>query len=120
MREAAARKLQQKDLLTAAERRIRLSVRQAYRNTRDYHYRVLAQQRLLESSQTKLDSVRLGRRVGVRSTLDELQALQARADAEQKLAEVRYGQIMAYLQLLDGAGELGREEQWRRLLERLY
>ena len=61
-----------------------------------------------------------GRRVGVRSTLDELQALQARADAEQKLAEVRYGQIMAYLQLLDGAGELGREEQWRRLRERLY
>lgn len=120
VREATARALQQQELLNATERRIELAVRQAYRQTADYHYRILAQQRLLESSNSKLESVRLGRRVGVRSNLDELQAVQARAEAEQKLAEARYGQVLAYLQLLASAGVLDEEARWRWLRERLY
>lgn len=120
VREAAARELQQKELLSAAERRVRLAVRQAYRQTHDARYRILAQQRLWESSRSKLESVRLGRQVGVRSNLDELQAVQAEAEARQQLAEARYGQIMAYLQLLAHSGMLTDEAGWMALRQSLY
>lgn len=120
VREAEARLLQQQALLTAVERRIRLAVRQAYRDTHDHHYRVLAQKRLLQSSQTRLDSIRVGRRVGVRSNLDELQALQARAEARADLAEARHGQIMAYLRLLGSTGELSEMPVLQALQQRLY
>lgn len=120
VREAAARELQQRELLTAAERRVRLAVHQAYRQTHDARYRILAQQRLWESNRSKLESVRLGRQVGVRSNLDELQAVQAEAEARQQLAEARYGQIMAYLQLLAHSGTLTDETGWAALRQRLY
>ncbi|QMT41303.1 hypothetical protein [Neisseria shayeganii] len=73
-----------------------------------------------ESNRSKLESVRLGRQVGVRSNLDELQAVQAEAEARQQLAEARYGQIMAYLQLLAHSGTLTDETGWAVLRQRLY
>lgn len=120
LREAQARALQQQALLSAAERRVRLAVRQAYRDTHDHHYRVLAQKRLLHSSQTRLESIRVGRHVGMRSQLDELQAVQARAAAQAQLAEARYGHVMAYLRLLGSTGELNQPTFLQALQQRLY
>ena len=84
-----------------------------------HQYRIRAQQRLLESNRAKLESTRLGRQVGVRSLLEELQAQQAAADAEQQLAQARYGYVLAYIRLLKESGVLGetaRQQQLRREL----
>lgn len=107
IRETTARELQQHELLTAAERQVRQAVRQAYLDAYGHQYRILAQQRLLDSNRAKLESTRLGRQVGVRSLLEELQAQQAAADAEQQLAQARYGYVLAYMRLLKEAGVLG-------------
>ena len=111
IREAAARELQNKDLLTATERRVKLAVKQAYQTTRSKKNQTLAQQRLLDSNQIKLESTQLGRQVGVRNNLEETQAQQAKADAEQKLAEAKYTYIQSYLQLLQSTGVLADENR---------
>ena len=119
IRETTARELQQHELLTATERQVRQAVRQAYLDAYGHQYRILAQQRLLDSNRAKLESTRLGRQVGVRSLLEELQAQQAAADAEQQLAQARYGYVLAYMRLLKEAGVLGeaaRQQQLRREL----
>ena len=119
IRETTARELQQHELLTATERQVRQAVRQAYLDAYGHQYRILAQQRLLDSNRAKLESTRLGRQVGVRSLLEELQAQQAAADAEQQLAQARYGYVLAYVRLLKEAGVLGetaRQQQLRREL----
>lgn len=57
--------------------------------------------------------------MGVRSLLEELQAQQAAADAEQQLAQARYGYVLAYMRLLKESGVLGetaRQQQLRREL----
>ncbi|OSI15949.1 type I secretion protein TolC [Neisseria dentiae] len=111
IREAASREMQNKDLLTATERKVQLAVRQAYQTTRSSKIQTLAQQRLLETNRAKLEATQLGRQVGVRNNLEETQAQQEKADAEQKLAEAKYTYIQAYLQLLQNAGVLGDEEK---------
>ena len=121
IRETTARELQQHELLTATERQVRQAVRQAYLDAYSHQYRIRAQQRLLESNRAKLESTRLGRQVGVRSLLEELQAQQAAADAEQQLAQARYGYgyVLAYMRLLKESGVLGetaRQQQLRREL----
>ena len=111
--------MQQHELLTATERQVRQAVRQAYLDAYGHQYRILAQQRLLDSNRAKLESTRLGRQVGVRSLLEELQAQQAAADAEQQLAQARYGYVLAYMRLLKESGVLGetaRQQQLRREL----
>ena len=111
--------MQQHELLTATERQARQAVRQAYLDAYGHQYRILAQQRLLESNRAKLESTRLGRQVGVRSLLEELQAQQAAADAEQQLAQARYGYVLAYMRLLKEPsilGEVTRQQQLRREL----
>ena len=115
IREAVAREMQNKDLLTATERKVQLEVRQAYQTTRSSKIQTLAQQRLLESNQAKLEATLLGRQVGVRNNLEETQAQQEKADAEQKLAEAKYTYIQAYLKLLQSAGVLGDEARIRRV-----
>ena len=111
IREAASRELQNRDLLTAAQRNTKLAVKQAYENTQGGRMQTVAQQRLLESNQAKLEATRIGRQVGVRNNLEETQAQQAVAEAAQKLAEARYAYAQAYLQLLQHAGVLDSQER---------
>lgn len=120
IKEAASREMQQRELLTAAERKTRLAVKQAYDTIRSNKIQITAQQRLLESNRAKLEATRLGRQVGIRNNLEEIQAQQAASDAEQKLAEAKYGYIKAYLQLLQSAGVLGDENRIRRLSAALF
>ena len=115
IREAASREAQNKELLTATERKVQLAVRQAYQTTRSSRIQTLAQQRLLESNRAKLESTRIGRQVGVRNNLEETQAQQEKADAEQKAAEAKYTYIQAYLQLLQSSGVLNDEERIKRV-----
>ncbi|UOO83114.1 TolC family protein [Uruburuella testudinis] len=106
VREAAARVAQNHALLLDTERQTALAVRQAYLGSRSSKIQMLAQQRLLDSANARLEATRMGKTVGIRNNLEEVQAQQAKADAEQKLAEAKYGHIRAYLQLLQSAGVL--------------
>lgn len=120
IKEAASREMQNRELLTAAERKIRLDIKQAYYTIHSNKMQIMAQQRLLESSRAKLEATRLGRQVGVRNNLEETQAQQAASDAEQKLAEAKYSYIKAYLRLLQSAGVLKDENRIHRLSAALF
>ena len=120
IREAVARERQSEEQLTATERKVKLAVKQAYQQTFSSHYQILAQQRLLKSSTAKLEATRLGRKVGVRSNLEEIQAQQNQADAQQKLAEARYSNINAYIQLLQNSGILDEPERQDEIRKKLF
>lgn len=120
IREAAARKEQSRVLLTATERKIKLAIEQAYQTTMGSEYQILAQQQVLKATEVKLNATQLARKVGIRSSLDELQALQDKTDAEQQLAEARYNYVIAYLQLLQNSGTLSDSEQQQRIKKLLY
>lgn len=120
VREAVARERQTEEQLTATERKVKLAVKQAYQQTFSSHYQILAQQRLLKSSTAKLEATRLGRKVGVRSNLEEIQAQQNQADARQKLAEARYGHINAYIRLLQNSGVLNEPERQDEIRKKLF
>lgn len=120
IKEAAAKEQQNKFLLIATERKIELNINQAYQTTLGNLYQIKAQQQLLKANSVKLEATQLGRKVGIRSNLDELQALQAKADAEQKLAEAQYGYITTYIQLLQSAGILTQSTEQKKLHKLLY
>lgn len=120
IKEAAAKEQQNKFLLIATERKIELNINQAYQTTLGNLYQIKAQQQLLKANSIKLEATQLGRKVGIRSNLDELQALQAKADAEQKLAEAQYGYITTYIQLLQNAGILTQSTEQKKLHKLLY
>lgn len=120
IKEAAAKEQQNKFLLIATERKIELNINQAYQTTLGNLYQIKAQQQLLKANSIKLEATQLGRKVGIRSNLDELQALQAKADAEQKLAEAQYGYITTYIQLLQSAGILTQSTEQKKLHKLLY
>lgn len=111
VREAVAREQQNQATLLATERKIQAAVNQYYQITYNSRYQIIAQEKLLKANSVKLNATKLGHTVGVRTNLDELQAMQAQADAEQKLAEARYQYLTAYLQLLNSAGVLTNEKQ---------
>lgn len=115
VREAVAREQQSQATLLATERKIQAAVNQYYQTTYNSRYQIIAQEKLLKANSVKLNATKLGRTVGVRSNLDELQAMQAQADAEQKLAEARYQYLTAYLQLLNSAGVLINEKQQEQI-----
>lgn len=116
VREALAKERQQQELLIATERKVKLAVKQAYRTIIGNRYQILAQQRLLETNRAKLASTKLGRTVGVRTHLELIQAQQAKAEAEQKLAEAKYSYLVAYIQLLHHVGVLVEPKQQQELL----
>ena len=120
IKEAAAKEQQNKFLLVATERKIELNINQAYQTTLGNLYQIKAQQQLLKANSIKLEATQLGRKVGIRSNLDELQALQAKANAEQKLAEAQYGYITTYIQLLQSAGILTQSTEQKKLHKLLY
>ena len=120
VREAAAREAQNRELLLAAERQAKLAVRQSYLGSHSSKIQVLAQQRLLNAADARLQATRLGKEVGIRNNLEEVQAQQAQAEAVQKLAEARYAHIQAYLQLLHSAGVLGEQARAEKINALLF
>ncbi|WP_024301286.1 TolC family outer membrane protein [Pseudogulbenkiania sp. MAI-1] len=110
VREAAANENSAKDKLEASRRQVREQVRQAYLGVTSGAAFVKAQQQLLVSAKSKLDSTRLGKEVGVRTNLDLLQAEQEYYNVQTQLAKARYSYLLAKLQLAQAAGRLGPEQ----------
>jgi outer membrane protein len=87
-----------------------LQVSQQYLNVTNGLAQVKALKQALVSSQSQVDSTRLGQEVGVRTEVDVLNAQQLFYTARRDLAQARYNFLMSRLRLKAEAGELDEED----------
>lgn len=105
-REAYHRRDQARDALEDTRRTARESARAAYLGIKNGSALVRARQRALASADSKVKSTRLAHEVGLRTNLDELNALQRYFEAVRDLASARYTYMRARLQLSAALGTL--------------
>lgn len=109
-REAAANYEKAKQDLENARRASALSSRQSYLGVINGIAQVSALEAALVSSQSALDSNKLGYEVGVRINIDVLNAQQQLFSTRRDLANARYNTITNYLKLKAAAGSLREED----------
>ena len=109
-REAAANYEKAKQDLENARRTSALSSRQSYLGVINGIAQVSALEAALVSSQSALDSNKLGYEVGVRINIDVLNAQQQLFSTRRDLATARYNTITSYLRLKAAAGSLKEED----------
>ena len=109
-REAAALSLKSRDDLENARRSAALTARQTYLAVINGIAQVGALEQALVSSQSALDSNRLGYEVGVRINIDVLNAQQQLFSTRRDLAVARYNTITNQLRLKAAAGSLREED----------
>lgn len=107
VREAVANQEKARQDLEAATRDASLQARQAWLDVSSGAARVKALEQALVSTRTQLDSTKLGMQVGVRTSLDVLNAEQQVLSARRDLAGARYAYLLAGLSLKAAAGSLG-------------
>ncbi|GGY08674.1 outer membrane protein [Paludibacterium paludis] len=106
VREAAARLDSAREKLEATRRKVREDVRRAYLGVTNGAAYVRAQEQLLVSAKSKLESTRLGKEVGVRTNLDLLKAEQDYTTTIKTLADARYRYLNARIALAQSVGRL--------------
>jgi outer membrane protein len=109
-REAVALKEKAAADLENARRTAALNARQGYLGVTAGLAQVRAYNAALTSSQSALDSNKLGYEVGVRINIDVLNAQSQLYDTRQKLAKARMDTLIALLRLKAAAGSLGEED----------
>jgi outer membrane protein len=109
-REAAATYEKARQDLENARRTAALAARQAYLGVVNGVSQVGALEQALVSSQSALDSNKLGYEVGVRINIDVLNAQQQLYSTERDLAVARYNTITTQLKLKAAAGSLREED----------
>ncbi len=110
VREAVANQEKSRSDLENALREANLAARSAYLNVTSGEAQVRALEQALVSSQTQLASTKLGVEVGVRTSLDLLNAQQQVLSAHRDLAAARYRLILAALELKAAAGLLNAQD----------
>ena len=98
------------DDVEAARRQAELQTRQAYLNVTTSVAQVKAYEQALVSSQSQLDSTSLGYEVGVRTSVDVLNAQQQLYSAKRDLLQARYSWLLSVLQLKAAAGVLTEDD----------
>ena len=109
-REAAALYERSKQDLENARRSTALSARQSYLGVTNGIAQIGALEQALVSSQSALDSNKLGYEVGVRINIDVLNAQQQLFSTRRDLAVARYNTITNHLKLKAAAGSLREED----------
>ena len=109
-REAVALKEKAAADLDNARRGAALNARQAYLGVSSGLAQVKAYEAAITSSQSAVDSNKLGYEVGVRINIDVLNAQSQLYDTRQKLAKARLDTLGALLKLKAAAGTLGDED----------
>jgi len=109
-REAAANYYKSRQDLENARRTAALTTRQTYLAVINGIAQVAALEQALTSSQSALDSNRLGYEVGVRINIDVLNAQQQVFSTRRDLAVARYNAILNQLRLKAAAGTLRDED----------
>lgn len=106
VREAVANQEKSRQELENAQRTAALQTRQAYLNVTSTAAQVKALEAALESTQKSLESTQLGLEVGVRTSIDVLNAQQQLTSAKRDLAAARYNFLVSVLNLKAAAGAL--------------
>ncbi|AOZ50368.1 TolC family outer membrane protein [Chromobacterium vaccinii] len=106
VREAVALRDAARDQLESTRRQVKEDVRKAFLGVTNGAALVRAQQQLLVSAKSKVESTRLGKEVGIRTSIDLLQAEQAYYTALTTLANAKYSYLTARLALAQSAGQL--------------
>jgi outer membrane protein len=106
VREALANRDRSGYDLEANRRSVAQTTRTAYLGVTSGVTQVKALEQALKSSQVSLDSTKLGREVGVRTSLDVLNAEQQVFQARRDLLQARYNVILNQLNLKAAAGQL--------------
>jgi len=106
VREAIANEDRARQDLENARRTAEFNVRQAYLGVSSGLAQVQALQAALVSSESQLESTRLGQQVGVRTQVDVLNAQQQLYTARRDLAQARYNYVLSLLKLKAAIGQL--------------
>ncbi|MEY3651047.1 MAG: hypothetical protein RLZZ351_412 [Pseudomonadota bacterium] len=106
IREAVANKQKAMDDLVAARRQAELDTRQGFLDLVSVVSQIKAYEQALSSSQSQLDSTMLGYEVGVRTSVDVLNAQQQFFTAKRDLLQSRYTYLMNILSLKSAVGLL--------------
>lgn len=106
VREAVANRQRAMDDLEAARRKADLDTRQAYLNLASSIAQVRAYEQALASSQSQVESTKLGYEVGVRNSVDVLNAQQQYYTALRDLLQSRYTYLLSTLRLKSATGLL--------------
>lgn len=109
-REAVAQREKARADLDNTRRGAALGARQAYLGVTSGMAQVRAYEQALVSSQSALESNKLGYEVGVRINIDVLNAQQQLYATRRDLAKSRYDTLQAQLRLKAAAGSLGEED----------
>ena len=110
VREALSNLEKARQDLEAAKRTAALETRQAFLGVTSGIAQIKALQSAVVSSQSQLDSTRLGQEVGVRTGVDVLNAQQQLFSARRDLAQARYNYILNRLRLSAATGRLSEQE----------
>lgn len=110
IREALANEERARQDLENVRRTAELAARQAFLGVTNGMAQVNALQAALVSSQSSLDSTRLGLEVGVRTQVDVLNAQQQLFSTRRDLAQARYNYILSLLRLKAAVGTLAEED----------
>jgi outer membrane protein len=110
VRQAAANFEQAKQNLEYAKRQADLLARQSFLGVTNGIAQVKALEQALVSNQSSLDSTVLGQEVGVRTSVDVLNARQQLYNAKYNLAQARYNYVMSRLKLKSAVGTLSEDD----------
>ena len=110
VREAVANEDKAKQDLENAYRTAQLTAQQTFLGVASGMSQVNALEAALVSSQSSLDSTRLGQEVGVRTQIDVLNAQQQLSQTRRDLAQAKYNYILSLLRLKAAAGQLTEQD----------
>ena len=110
VREAISNLERARQDLETARRTAALNTRQAFLGVTSGIAQMRALQSAVVSSQSQLDSTRLGQEVGVRTGVDVLNAQQQLFQARRDLAQARYNYILNSLRLKASSGRLAEDD----------
>jgi len=104
VRQAALNQQKSQNDVEIARRNTELETQRAYLNLNTSIAQVKAYEQALTSSQTQLDSTKLGYEVGVRTSVDVLNAQQQLFSAKRDLLQARYSYLVNIIRLKSVAG----------------
>lgn len=104
VRQAAYNKQKAQDDIELAKRQTDLETQRAYLNLSSSIAQVKALEQALVSSQSQLDSTKLGYEVGVRTSVDVLNAQQQLYSAKRDLLQARYNYLVNIIRLKSASG----------------
>jgi outer membrane protein len=104
VRQAAYNKQKAQDDLDLARRQTDLETQRTYLNLDTSIAQVKALEQALISSQSQLDSTKLGYEVGVRTSVDVLNAQQQLYSAKRDLLQARYNYLVNIVRLKSASG----------------